>query len=175
MKKMLKSILFGGLLATILAAGVITHADPAQTSGSTTTTNTAKAKRDTYPFYGTVASVDTAANTVSLQKKQGVRVLQTDASTTLQMNGKPVTLSAIQPGNYLHGTLHKNAGGQEVIHSTKIETSAPDRTKKGSVSTNSVAPVISSPATTNSTSTATNTPTKKKKKSSTSTTSTGSN
>lgn len=156
MKITIKNLLFGTLLGAFLAAGLNASA---QTTTNKSATETAKPKRDWYPFYGTVSSVDTKAKTVALKKKEGERVLQTDAKTTLEQNGKTASLADIKAGNYLHGKLHKDAAGAEVITDAKIELAAPP--KKGA--TNEVAAATAAAADTAST----NAPATKKKKKST--------
>ena len=153
MKKSLQHLVFGSLFAAILVAGSAAHAQ---------TTETPKPKRDWYPFYGTVAAVDKSAKTVALKKKEGERVLHTDAQTTLEMGGKPATLSSIQPGYYLHGKLHKE-NSVEYILDAKIELEAP--AKKGTNHVAAVtAPVVAPAANTDGTSTNAVTKAKKKKK-----------
>ena len=153
MKKNIQHLVFGGLFAAILIAGSAANAQ-------VTPTTTPKPKRDWYPFGASVASVDTTAKTISLKKKEGERVLKTDAKTTLEQNGKPATLADVKPGNYLHGKLHKNAGGEEVLLDAKIELEAPLKIK-GTNAMPTVATPITSAAADDMT---TNAPVKKKKK-----------
>jgi len=157
MKPTIKSLAFSALLGVLLAASLNTYAQTTPSKSSTDATETAKPKRDWYPFYGTVAAVDTKSKTVSLKKKEGERVLQTDAKTTFEQNGKPATLADVKAGNYLHGKLHKNAAKEEVILDAKIELQPPAK-KSG---TNEVAAAVV-PATTDDASP--NAPVKKKKK-----------
>ena len=153
MKTSLKQILFSSVFAALLVGN--THAN-AQTNSP------AKPKRSWYPFYGTVASVDTSAKTVALKKKEGERVLKTDSQTTFEMAGSPASLATIKDGYYLHGKLHKE-NGVEYILDAKIETEAP--AKKG---TNHVAaataPVVAAAAATQETTTNAVAKVKKKKK-----------
>ena len=155
MKLAIKSLIFGTVLGAFLATGLNvtaqTPAKPVQDAAAT-----AKPAREWYPFYGTVATVDAKAKTVSLKKKEGARVLQTDAKTTFEQNGKPAQLADVKAGNYLHGKLHKNAAGAETILDAKVELEAPAKKPAGS----EVAPVMP-PATGD---TSTNAPAKKKKK-----------
>jgi hypothetical protein len=155
MKNSIKTILVAALLGAFLAAGQNANAQPKPAKDAAA--DTTKAKRDWYPFSGTVVSADTAAKTVSLAKKEGSRVLQTDGKTTLEQNGKPATLADIKPGNYLHGKLHKNAAGAEVVTDAKIELAPP--VKNGATSQ-----VGTATATTDTT---TNAPAKKKRKTTT--------
>ena len=146
------------MLGAFLAAGQNANAQPKPTKDAA---ETAKPKRDWYPFYGTVAAVDTKAKTVSLKKKEGARVLQIDSKTTFEQNGKPATLADVKAGNYLHGKLHKNAAGAEIITDAKIELEAPAKNK----GTNDMS-TLTPPATTDTPNT--NAPAKKKKKTGTS-------
>jgi hypothetical protein len=134
MKKSLQHLMFGSLFAAILVGGSITHAQ------TTTSTETPKPKRDWYPVGGIVVGVDTSEKTISLKKKEGARVLHTDSQSSLEMDGKPITIGSIQNGYYLHGTLHKE-GAEEFILKAKIELKAP--VKKGTNTvTKAVAPVV---------------------------------
>ena len=143
------------VLGAILTASLNVHAQPTPTKPAAT--ETAKPKRDWYPVYGTVSAVDTKAKTVSLKKKEGERVLQTDAKTTFEQNGKPATLADVKAGNYLHGKLHKNAAKEEVILDAKIELEPPAK-KSG---TNEIAAAVVPAATDDA---STNAPVNKKKK-----------
>jgi hypothetical protein len=102
-------------------------ADPSKDGGA----EVHKPKRDWYPFAGYVASVDKQARTVSLKKKDGERVLKTDAKSEIEVGGKPGTLADIKPGNYAHGKLHKDASGAEVITAAKFDKEGPARPPAG--------------------------------------------
>ena len=93
-------------------------------------TETIKTKRDWYPFYGYVASVDKQAKTVSLKRKDGERVLKLDAKSEVEVNGKEGTLADVKPGYYAHGKLHKDALTHEVITAAKFDKDAPKRDKE---------------------------------------------
>jgi hypothetical protein len=152
MKKTIKTLMYGALLGAFLAAGNNVNAQPKPAKDAA---ETAKPKRDWYPFYGTVAAVDAKAKTVSLKKKEGERVLQTDSKTAFEHNGKPATLADVKAGNYLHGKLHKNAANEEIILDAKIELEPPAKKPE----TNHVAAAAA--ATTHDA--GTNAPAKKKK------------
>jgi hypothetical protein len=133
MKKSLQHLVFGSLFAAILVAGSAANAQ-------TTTTETPKPKREWYPVGGIVAGVDTSTKTISLKKKEGERVLHTDAQSKIEMDGKPITLGAIKNGYYLSGTLHKE-GAEEFILKVKIALEAPAKKGTNTV-TKAVAPVM---------------------------------
>lgn len=141
MKKSLQHLVFGSLCAAILIAG---SPAIAQTTTKPKAVNpvgeTAKPKRDWYPFYGTVSTVDKLAKTVALKKKEGERVLKSDTQTTLEMDGKPATLASIKPGYYLHGKLHKEENAEYILDA-KIELEAPAKKGTNTV-TKAVAPVV---------------------------------
>jgi hypothetical protein len=116
------------LLAGALAGGAFSYA--AGTNSTSNVTNAAKAKdpnatgktkRDWYPFGGIIAAVDKQANTISLKKKKGERVLTLDSKSQLEINGKPVTLESVKVGDYAHGKLHKDSSGKEVITAAKFD------------------------------------------------------
>jgi hypothetical protein len=121
-------LLFSGLLAIALLGG--NAASAADANKSTTkpaagAAETPKAKRDWYPFYGTVAAVDQKAKTIALKKKDGERLLKLDAKSQLEINGKPAVLADVKVGNYAHGTLHKDSAGAEVIMASKFDKEPP--------------------------------------------------
>ena len=137
MKKALKCLLVSSLLAGALASvGSLSAADAKakaedKAAGKTKeATETSKAKRDWYPFYGTVASIDKQANTISLKKKEGERVLKLDAKSELEIDGKPAVLGSVKVGNYAHGKLHKDSAGNEVITAAKFDKEAPKKAKE---------------------------------------------
>jgi hypothetical protein len=89
-----------------------------------------KAKRDWYPFYGTVASINKSANTISLKKKEGERLLKVDAKSKIEVDGKSATLGSVRVGSYAHGKLHKDSAGKEIVTAAKFDKEPPKRKKK---------------------------------------------
>lgn len=136
MKKSSLSLLFSGLLAVALVGGTAVNAADTKTKSADASkaavAQKPKAKRNWYPFYGTVAAVDKQAKTISLKKKQGERVLKLDSKSELLVNDNPATLADVKVGSYAHGKLHKNASGAEVITSAKFDKEAPPKKKKAS-------------------------------------------
>lgn len=130
MKRALKYLFVTSLLAAALVAGSSLYAADTQAKGEAKATEKAKPKRDWYPFYGTVASVDKQANTISLKKKEGQRVLKLDSKSTLEINGKPAVLGSVKVGDYAHGKLHKDSAGNEVITDAKFDKEAPKKEKQ---------------------------------------------
>jgi hypothetical protein len=132
MKKALKNLFVSCLLAAALSSGASLYAadtkstaDATNASKAKETTEIGKTKRDWYPFGGIVASVDPQANTVSLKKKKGERVLNLDSKSQLEINGKPATLGSVKIGDYAHGKLHKDSSGKEVITAAKFDKERP--------------------------------------------------
>lgn len=70
-------------------------------------------RRDTYPFRGIIATIDTTARTVLLEGKQTRRVIQVTDLTRFEKEGQRAEFSAIKAGDSIRGTLRKNASGVE--------------------------------------------------------------
>jgi len=136
MKTLFKQLLVASLLAGTLAGAPSLAAADAPAKPHSPAASHAKegadkgtVKRTWYPFAGIVASVDKQANTITLKKKEGERVLKLDAKTTLEIDGKPVTLESIKVGDYAHGKVHKDSAGHEVITSAKFGKEPPRKEK----------------------------------------------
>jgi len=137
MKRVLKYLLLSSLLGVALAsvpslqaADSKAKAEDKAAGETKATKEKGKAKRDWYPFGGIVASVDKQANTISLKKKQGERVLKLDSKSTLQVDGKPATIGNVKVGDYAHGKLHKDSAGKEVITDAKFDKEKPKKDKE---------------------------------------------
>ena len=115
------------MVSPLQAADSKTNAADKATSPARESTEAGKPKRDWYPFYGTVAATDLQAHTLSLKKKEGVRLLKLDSKSTLEIGGKPAVLGSVKVGDYAHGTLHKDSAGVEVIRSAKFDKTAPNQ------------------------------------------------
>ena len=137
MKRTLKYLLVTSLLGVALAgvsslpaADSKAKAEDKAAGGTKATKEKGKAKRDWYPFGGIVASIDKQANTISLKKKEGERVLKLDSKSTLEVNGKPATIGSVKVGDYAHGKLHKDSAGKEVITDAKFDKEKPKKDKQ---------------------------------------------
>ena len=137
MRSTIKSLIVSSLLAAALATvPSLSAADSnVKTNGgvagkSKPAAEQKKAKRDWYPFGGTVSSVNKPANTISLKKKEGERVLKLDAKSTLEIEGHSATIGSVKVGSYAHGKLHKDSAGKEVITAAKFDREPPKK-KKG--------------------------------------------
>ena len=136
MKRASFYLLFSGLLAIGLAGGNTASAADTKTKSTNAVTGaaqTTKAKREGYPFYGTVAAVDQQAKTISLKKKGGQRVLKIDSKSGLEANGKPAILADVKVSTYAHGRLHKDSTGAEVIVTAKFDKEPPRKGAAGTV------------------------------------------
>ncbi|MBI1840929.1 MAG: hypothetical protein HYR88_08785 [Verrucomicrobia bacterium] len=132
MQTLLRPLILSIAAALAIAAVPTTHAavvQPKPEDAAGEKAETAKPKRDWYPFYGTVASVDRQAKTVSLKKKEGERVLKLDAKSEIQVNGKPGGLGDVKVGDYAHGKVRKDAGGKEVLVAAKFDKEGPRQEK----------------------------------------------
>jgi hypothetical protein len=136
MKRILKDLLVISLLATVLdGASALFAADSTPKTQDKTakqsadTAEKSKPKRDWYPFGGIVAAVDKQANTISLKKKSGERVLKLDSKSNLRIGGKPAALGSVKIGDYAHGKLHKDAVGKEVITDAAFDKEKPMKGK----------------------------------------------
>ena len=57
-------------------------------------------------------------------------MLKLDAKSTIEIDGKPSTLSSVKVGSYAHGKLHKNSAGKEVITAAKFDREPPKKKKE---------------------------------------------
>jgi len=134
MNQKLKYLLIVSLFLAVFADGRRLDAIDAKSSppvppAGNSANAAAKAKRDWYPFGGIVAAVDSQANTISLKKKEGTRVLRLDANSKLEIGGRPAAIGSVKAGTYAHGKLHKNPAGKEVISAAKFDPEAPVKPK----------------------------------------------
>lgn len=125
MKPILKCLLAAAFLVGGPLIAPPLHAAEAPAKPAAKPATRQAAKRDWYPFSGIVAAIDKQANTISLHKKEGARVLTLDAKTTLEVEGRPATVAHVKIGSYAHGKLHKNNAGKEVITSAKFDKQRP--------------------------------------------------
>lgn len=88
-----------------------------------------KASGSTYPFRGTVESVNATARTITLEGKKSERVLHVTAETTLEKDGKPAKLEEVAPGDYAKGLLTKPDGNRELVVKATLGPK-PDRKPK---------------------------------------------
>lgn len=101
--------------AAVCAACVTsTHlvaADPAPAPGQ----SVRKPSGHSYPFRGTVESIDINAKSIHLDGKKAERVLHINDQTTLEKDGKPAKLEEIAVGDYAKGLVSKPDGSREIL------------------------------------------------------------
>jgi hypothetical protein len=73
----------------------------------------AKPRAATYPFYGTLDSVDSKQKTITLRGKKKNRVIIVTEDTRVQKSGAAATIQDGTPGERVSGSVRKNAAGQE--------------------------------------------------------------
>ena len=73
----------------------------------------AKSSARTYPFYGTLDSVDVKEKTVTLKGKQKNRVILFTSDTRVQKDGASAKIQELVPGERVSGSVRKNAEGKE--------------------------------------------------------------
>lgn len=88
-------------------------------------------KRQTYPFRGKVATIDTTARTVTLEGKTSRRVITVTDDTRLIRDGSATTLDSLKAGEAVGGTLRKSPEGQEVATLIRVGTKPDAKPKTG--------------------------------------------
>jgi hypothetical protein len=112
--------------AAILITSTLCAADSAPSPG--TTQSPKKTSSHSYPFRGTVDSVDSSAKTITLDGKKSERVLHVTDDSLLEKDGKPAKLDEIASGDYAKGLLSKQDGSREILVKA---TFGPKPDKKG--------------------------------------------
>jgi len=122
------------LLPTLLAVGALAlplHAQndvPAPAVGNPAATPGPGAAPAANPaaekshFGGTLGTVDTAANTITVQnKRQGPRTFQvTDSTKILKADGSAATLADLKTGDRVHGAFKKSDDGKMEVLTLKV-------------------------------------------------------
>jgi Cu/Ag efflux protein CusF len=118
----MKSLLLKSALVAVaglaLCAPVALHAQTATTTttaSSATTTTTAKVKPISYK--GTVKSIDTAANTITVTCTKGDVTFAVNPMTKILNDKKSATLSDITMGEKVSGSFTKDAAGTMTAYS----------------------------------------------------------
>ena len=125
MKKSILKLAALGLLAAVIAVV------PARSFGEdkpADSAETAKPKRDTFPFRGKVGAVDKGAMTFSI----GERTFQITADTKIIKDGKPATLEDAVVGEDVGGVAKKTEDGKLIATSVRFgpKPDAPEKSKK---------------------------------------------
>lgn len=113
---LLKSALVA-IIGLALCAPVALHA-----ATTTTAAATAKAKVKKIQYQGTVKSIDTAANTVTVTNKKGDLTLAVTPMTKIANNKKSATLADITMGEKVTGSYTKDAAGTMTAASLRGHT-----------------------------------------------------
>lgn len=79
-----------------------------------------ESKRATYPFYGTLDSVDAAEKVITLRGKKKNRTIRLTAETRIQKNGAEAKLTDAAAGERVSGSVRKNADGLEEAVSVRF-------------------------------------------------------
>jgi hypothetical protein len=79
-------------------------------------------KTPSYPFYGTLDSVDLKEKTITLRGKKKNRVLVCTSESRIFKNGTSATLADAVPGERVSGSVHKNSEGKEVVMTVRFGT-----------------------------------------------------
>ena len=87
----------------------------------------AKNNGRTYPFYGTLDSVDAKEKTVTLRGKKKNRVILFTSKTRVQKDGSNAKIEELVPGVRVSGSVRKNADGKEEAVTIR---SAPKKTTR---------------------------------------------
>lgn len=85
------------------------------------------------PYAGTVATVDKAAKTITIKKKEASRVFEITAETRISKSGKPATLDDAIIGEEAAAYGHEQNGkhiAQSLRLGTKPEDPSSDKKKK---------------------------------------------
>ena len=71
-------------------------------------------KRNSYPFHGTLASIDLTSKKLTLEGKKKPRVIFFTTETRFLRDGAKTRIDAVKSGERITGTVRKNAVGEEV-------------------------------------------------------------
>lgn len=85
-------------------------APPRSTSGDNTSRST---KRTTYPFRGVIGTFDADTRLLTLEGRQGKRVIRLTDLTRLERDGRPGVPADLKRGEKVGGTLKRNPQGEE--------------------------------------------------------------
>lgn len=72
-----------------------------------------KTTNPTYPFYGTLDSVDAKAETITLRGKKKNRVILFTSETRITKDGTRASVADGTPGERVSGSVRKNSEGKE--------------------------------------------------------------
>ncbi len=96
----------------------------------------AKNNARTYPFYGTLDSVNAKEQTVTLRGKKKNRVILYTSKTRVQKDGVYVKIEELVPGERVSGSVRKNADGKEEAVTIRSAPKKAARVGKSLISVN---------------------------------------
>jgi hypothetical protein len=103
---------FAAVAGLALCAPVALHAQTNTTAAPLATASSTKASKVTKIEYkGTVKSIDTAANTITVTCKKGDMTFMVIPTTKITNSKKPATLADIMMGEKVTGSYTKDAAG----------------------------------------------------------------
>jgi hypothetical protein len=111
---MKSSLLKSALVAVVglaLCAPVALHAQAAATTTTTSSSTTTVAKVKKTSYVGTVKSIDTAANTITVTSTKGDMTFAVTPMTKIKSNKVKATLADITMGEKVTGSFTKDADG----------------------------------------------------------------
>jgi hypothetical protein len=118
--------------AAVLLNSTLIAADPSPPPSQVAPKSSTKA----YPFRGTVDSIDSSAQTITLEGKKKGRILHINSETVLEKDGKPARFDEVSAGDYARGLVSKVDGTREVLVKASFGPKPePKTSKKGTAST----------------------------------------
>jgi len=87
----------------------------------------ADSKRTSYPFHGTLAAIDSAGSSITLEGKKKNRVIAVTPETRVFRNGAKAKLGDGVAGERVTGTVRRNAAGQEEAITVRFAPKAPSK------------------------------------------------
>ena len=79
-----------------------------------------KPKRTSYPFYGTLDSVNVKEKIITLRGKEKNRVIAYGSDTRILRNNAPAKVGEAQPGERVSGSVQKDASGKELALTIRL-------------------------------------------------------
>lgn len=89
-------------------------------SGRPAPKRSSRVESKTYPFHGTLASVDPRGASISLQGKEKLRVILLTPNTRVTRNQTNAPISQAKAGERVTGSVRKNAAGAEEASTVRI-------------------------------------------------------
>lgn len=110
-------------IPTCRAADPTADAAPAPATGSKT------AKRETFPFRGRIAQVDTSQRTLTLEGKEKQRLIQVPETAKITRDGRAAALTDAVAGDEVGGLLKLDEAGRQTVVSMRLGAKPPAEPK----------------------------------------------